>query len=111
MAVGDTLDDLFELDEHDTNVRTELLAGLTTFLTMSYIVVVNPAILSTAIQPAGIGPARTFQMLAVVTIIAAATATLVMAFDANRPFGQAPGLGLNTFFAFTVVVRTGGVLG
>jgi AGZA family xanthine/uracil permease-like MFS transporter len=107
MAVGDTLNDVFDLDEHDTNVRTELLAGLTTFLTMSYIVVVNPAILSNAIQPAGIDPARTFQMIAVVTIIAAAVATLVMAFYANRPFGQAPGLGLNAFFAFTVVGALG----
>ncbi|MCU4801859.1 NCS2 family permease [Halobacteria archaeon HArc-gm2] len=107
MAVGDTLNDVFDLDEHDTTVRTELLAGLTTFLTMSYIVVVNPTILSTAIQPAGIGPDRTFQMIAVVTIIAAAVATMVMAFYANRPFGQAPGLGLNAFFAFTVVGALG----
>jgi AGZA family xanthine/uracil permease-like MFS transporter len=107
MALTDTLARYFELDEHDTSVRTEVLAGLTTFLTMSYIVVVNPAILSAAIQPEGIDPARTFQMLAVVTIIAAATATLVMALYANRPFGQAPGLGLNAFFAFTVVIGLG----
>ena len=107
MAITDTLARYFELDEHDTSVRTEVLAGLTTFLTMSYIVVVNPAILSAAIQPDGIGPARTFQMIAVVTIIAAAVATLVMALYANRPFAQAPGLGLNAFFAFTVVIGLG----
>src|SRR6056297_3464558 len=101
------LADYFGFDEHDTDLRTEILAGVTTFLTMSYIVVVNPAILSAAIQPEGISPERTFQMIAVVTIIAAATATLVMAFYANRPFAQAPGLGLNAFFAFTVVCALG----
>ncbi|MGM0397772.1 MAG: NCS2 family permease [Halobacteriota archaeon] len=107
MGLSETLADFFGYDEHDTNHRTEILAGVTTFLTMSYIVVVNPAILSTAIQPEGISPERTFQMIAVVTIIAAATATLVMALYANRPFAQAPGLGLNAFFAFTVVLGLG----
>ena len=101
------LADYFALDDHDTDVRTELLAGLTTFLTMSYIVVVNPAILSNAIQIEGVSPERTFQMIAVVTLLAAATATFVMAVYANRPFAQAPGLGLNAFFAFTVVLGLG----
>jgi AGZA family xanthine/uracil permease-like MFS transporter len=101
------LADYFALDEHDTDVRTEVLAGLTTFLTMSYIVVVNPAILSNAIQIEGVSPERTFQMIAVVTLVAAATATFVMAVYANRPFAQAPGLGLNAFFAFTVVLGLG----
>ncbi|MFW6265226.1 MAG: NCS2 family permease [Halanaeroarchaeum sp.] len=107
MGFSETLADYFGYDEHDTNHRTEILAGVTTFLTMSYIVVVNPTILSAAIQPEGISPERTFQMIAVVTIIAAATATLVMALYANRPFAQAPGLGLNAFFAFTVVLGLG----
>lgn len=106
-GVAGALAEYFDFDEHGTDLRTEILAGLTTFLTMSYIVVVNPAILSAAIQPEGIGPDRTFQMLAVVTIIAAATATLVMGLYARRPFGQAPGLGLNAFFAFTVVLGLG----
>lgn len=101
------LAEYFDFEEHNTDLRTEVLAGLTTFLTMSYIVVVNPAILSTAIQPAGVGPGRTFQMIAVVTLIAAAVATLTMALYAKRPFGQAPGLGLNAFFAFTVVGSLG----
>ncbi|WP_132058938.1 NCS2 family permease [Halorussus amylolyticus] len=101
------LAEYFDFEEHGTDMRTEILAGITTFLTMSYIVVVNPTILSAAIQPEGIGPNRTFQMLAVVTIIAAATATLVMALYAKRPFAQAPGLGLNAFFAFTVVLGLG----
>jgi AGZA family xanthine/uracil permease-like MFS transporter len=107
MALADTLADYFDFDAHGTDLRTEVLAGLTTFLTMSYIVVVNPAILSNAISIDGVGPGRIFEMLAVVTIIAAATATLVMALYANRPFAQAPGLGLNAFFAFTVVIGLG----
>ncbi|WP_115864460.1 NCS2 family permease [Halorussus litoreus] len=97
----------FGFDEHGTDLRTEILAGVTTFLTMSYIVVVNPEILSAAIQLDGVSPERTFQMIAVVTLISAATATLVMALYANRPFAQAPGLGLNAFFAFTVVLGLG----
>ena len=107
MGLSETLADYFGFDEHGTDLRTELLAGLTTFLTMSYIVVVNPAILSNAITIEGIGPNRIFQMIAVVTLISAAVATLVMALYANRPFGQAPGLGLNAFFAFTVVLGLG----
>ncbi|WP_134668390.1 NCS2 family permease [Halorussus marinus] len=101
------LAEYFDFEEHGTDLRTEILAGLTTFLSMSYIVVVNPDILAAAIQIDGVGPDRTFQMLAVVTIIAAAAATLVMALYAKRPFAQAPGLGLNAFFAFTVVLGLG----
>jgi AGZA family xanthine/uracil permease-like MFS transporter len=101
------LEQFFALDEHDTDVRTEILAGLTTFLTMSYIVIVNPSILGQAIDVAGRTDGQTRQMLAVVTIVAATVATLVMAFYANRPFAQAPGLGLNAFFAFTVVLGLG----
>ena len=104
MAVSDTLADFFGFEEHGTDLRTEMLAGLTTFLTMSYIVIVNPAILSAAIQVDGYGQEQVIQMLAIVTIISAAVATLVMALYANRPFAQAPGLGLNAFFAFTVVI-------
>jgi AGZA family xanthine/uracil permease-like MFS transporter len=107
MGFGETLAAYFAFDEHDTDLRTEILAGVTTFLTMSYIVVVNPAILAQAISVPGRTEAQTIQMLAVVTLIAAATATLVMALYANRPFGQAPGLGLNAFFAFTVVLGLG----
>jgi len=107
MGLADSLADRFGVHEHGSSVRTELLAGLTTFLTMSYIVVVNPAILSGAITPQGVSQGEVRSMLAVVTIIAAATATLVMALYANRPFAQAPGLGLNAFFAFTVVGALG----
>ena len=107
MGLGETLSAYFSLDEYDTDLRTEVLAGVTTFLTMSYIVVVNPQILAQAISLPNRTDAQTVQMLAVVTLIAAATATLVMALYANRPFGQAPGLGLNAFFAFTVVLGLG----
>ena len=116
MAIRDTLAGYFGFEEHGTDLRTEVLAGLTTFLTMSYIVLLNPAILADSpespdfvdgIAIEGVGFEQTVQMLAIVTIISAFVATVVMAFYANRPFAQAPGLGLNTFFAITVV----GILG
>jgi AGZA family xanthine/uracil permease-like MFS transporter len=113
MALRDSLATYFGFEEHGTTLRTEVLAGLTTFLTMSYIVVVNPSILTgipgekPGIVVSGYGPGEVQSMLAVVTILAAATATLIMALYANRPFGQAPGLGLNAFFAFTVVGALG----
>ncbi len=89
------LEKLFNLKEHKTNVRTEVLAGLTTFLTMSYIIFVNPDILSTT------GMDR--NAIFVATCLAAALGSVVMAFVANWPIGMAPGMGLNAFFAFTVV--------
>ncbi len=89
----------FKLAEHDTNVRTELLAGLTTFLTMSYIIFVNPDILSST----GMDKGSVF----VATCLAAALGSLIMAFFANWPIGMAPGMGLNAFFAFTVVAQLG----
>jgi AGZA family xanthine/uracil permease-like MFS transporter len=109
---GSALAEFFELAEHGTDVRTEVLAGVTTFLTMSYIVVVNPQILAAAegnpgVAVAGLARPEVVSMLAVVTILAAAVATLTTALYANRPFAQAPGLGLNAFFAFTVVGALG----
>jgi AGZA family xanthine/uracil permease-like MFS transporter len=90
------LDRYFGLTEQGTNVRTELVAGVTTFLTMVYIVFVNPQILGNA----GMDKGAVF----VATCIAAAVSTLVMALYANYPIALAPGMGLNAFFAFTVVV-------
>ena len=90
------LDNYFGLKEQGTDVRTEFIAGLTTFLTMVYIVFVNPAILSKA----GMDTGAVF----VATCIAAAASTLVMALYANYPIALAPGMGLNAFFAFTVVL-------
>ncbi|WP_339103111.1 NCS2 family permease [Haloterrigena salinisoli] len=97
----------FGFDEHDTDLETELIAGITTFLAMSYIIVVNPAILSQAIQIEGYEQPEIFQMIAVATILSSVVAMLVMAFWANRPFGLAPGMGLNAFFAYTVVLGLG----
>ncbi|MGS1080395.1 NCS2 family permease [Pseudoxanthomonas beigongshangi] len=93
------IDRLFRLREHGTTVRTELLAGATTFLTMSYIVFVNPEILSTTGMDAG--------AVFVATCLAAVLGSLIMAFAANFPVGMAPGMGLNAFFAFTVVGAAG----
>ncbi|MFB6200562.1 MAG: solute carrier family 23 protein, partial [Halorhabdus sp.] len=112
MAATDTLSEYFGFEEHDTDLQTEIIAGITTFLAMSYIVVVNPSIMTDqpgdggftdGISLQGYTAGEVEQMLAVVTILAAAVAIFVMAFYANRPFAQAPGLGLNAFFAFTVV--------
>ncbi|EMA65327.1 xanthine/uracil/vitamin C permease [Halorubrum aidingense JCM 13560] len=97
----------FNVEAHDSDVRTELVAGLTTFLAMSYIIVVNPFILAEAIQIPGYEFFEVVQMIAISTIVASAIATLVMALYANRPFGLAPGMGLNAFFAFTVVIGLG----
>ncbi|MFQ5889490.1 MAG: NCS2 family permease [Gemmatimonadota bacterium] len=96
--------DPFDLAGQGTAVRTELLAGLTTFLTMAYITVVNPAILSAAF---GTDP-ETMHALVTATCLSAAVATLVMGLWANYPVGLAPGMGSNAFF---VSVCTGGVIG
>ncbi|WP_368647186.1 NCS2 family permease [Castellaniella ginsengisoli] len=93
------LEQLFKLKDHDTSIRTEVLAGLTTFLTMSYIVFVNPDILSSTGMDRG--------SIFVATCLAAALGSLIMAFLANWPIGMAPGMGLNAFFAFTVVAQMG----
>lgn len=93
------LERFFRLREHGTTAKTEILAGLTTFLTMSYIIFVNPEILSST----GMDKSAVF----VATCLAAAIGTLIMAFVANWPIGMAPGMGLNAFFAFTVVGSLG----
>ena len=90
------LDQMFGLSKSGSSLRTEFVAGLTTFLTMVYIVFVNPQILGNA----GMDKGAVF----VATCIAAAVSTLVMAFYANYPIALAPGMGLNAFFAFTVVL-------
>ncbi|MEM6840626.1 MAG: NCS2 family permease [Bacteroidota bacterium] len=91
--------DLFKLRENQTTIRTEVVAGLTTFFTMAYIIFVNPSIL----QQAGMD----FNGVLIATCVAAAVGTLMMALVANYPFAQAPGMGLNAFFAFTVVLQNG----
>ena len=89
------LDQLFKLNENKTTVRTEIVAGITTFLTMAYIIFVNPDILSKAGMP--------FGAVFVATCVAAAIGCFLMAFLANYPIALAPGMGLNAYFAFVVV--------
>ena len=93
------MEKFFKLKENGTNVKTELMAGTTTFLTMAYILFVNPAMLAAT----GMDKNSVF----VATIIAAAIGTLVMGLVANVPFAQAPGMGLNAFFTYTVVLGLG----
>ena len=90
------LEKYFRLQENGTDVRTELLAGLTTFLTMAYIIFVNPAILGDAGMPK--------DAVFVATCLAAALGTLIMGLYANYPMALAPGMGLNAYFAYTVVL-------
>lgn len=93
------LEKIFRLKQHKTTVRTEIVAGIITFLTMSYILVVNPNILSAA----GMDKAALFTATALASVLG----TLFMAFIPNLPIAQAPGMGLNSFFAFSVVLGLG----
>ncbi|GAB5382342.1 MAG: NCS2 family permease [Aliiglaciecola sp.] len=90
------LERLFRLQEHKTTAKTEIIAGLTTFAAMSYILVVNPSILSASGMP--------IEGLITVTALAACVGTLLMAFMTNYPIALAPGMGLNAFFAFTICI-------
>lgn len=89
----------FALSDRGTTARTEVLAGITTFLTMAYIVLVNPAILGQAGMPVA--------AVAAATCFAAAFASILMGFTANVPLALAPGMGLNAYFSFTVVQQMG----
>lgn len=90
---------IFRLKDHKTDVKTEIMAGITTFMTMSYILAVNPQILGDA----GMDKGAVFTA----TIISSIIAILIMAFYANLPFALAPGMGLNAFFTYTVVMTMG----
>lgn len=93
------LENIFKLKENGTTVRTEIMAGITTFMTMAYIIAVNPLILGDAGMPAG--------AVMVATCLAAAAGTFIMGFYANYPFALAPSMGLNAFFTYTVVLTMG----
>lgn len=93
------LERLFKLKANNTTVKTEVLAGITTFVTMAYILAVNPSQLSQAGMNAN--------AVLIATALAACIGTLLMAFLANYPFALAPGMGLNTYFAFTVCLGMG----
>ncbi|WP_373423918.1 NCS2 family permease [Variovorax boronicumulans] len=93
------LERMFKLSAHNTTVRTEVIAGLTTFLTMAYIIFVNPTILGDAGMPKG--------AVFVATCLIAALGTLIMGLYANYPIAMAPGMGLNAYFAYVVVLGMG----
>ena len=93
------LEKVFKLKENHTDVKTEILAGITTFMTMAYILAVNPSILSAA----GMDQGAVFTATALASLIG----TLCMAAFANYPFALAPGMGLNAYFAYTVVIGMG----
>ena len=112
------LESFFHLKENNTNVRTEVLAGITTFITMAYIIFVNPNILKMAGMNSAnalgdaaakfaIGSDPVVSSVFVATCLAAAIGTFIMGFYANLPFAQAPGMGLNAFFTYTVVLTLG----
>jgi AGZA family xanthine/uracil permease-like MFS transporter len=93
------MEKFFKLKENGTTVKTEILAGITTFMTMAYILIVNPDILSKAGMPFG----PVFTATALATIVS----TLFMGLYAKLPFAQAPGMGINAFFAYTIVITMG----
>lgn len=90
---------LFRLTERGTNARTEIRAGIATFLTMAYIIVVNPGILSNAGMP--------FDGVLFATVLVCAISSVLMGLVANLPFGVAPGMGINAFFTFSLVIGMG----
>ena len=93
------MEKFFKLKENHTTVRTEIIAGFTTFMTMAYILAVNPNILSVAGMDA--------KAVLIATALASFVGTLLMAVLANYPFALAPGMGLNAYFAYTVVIQMG----
>ncbi|TDX50970.1 NCS2 family permease [Orenia marismortui] len=93
------LEDFFELSKHNTTLKKEVIAGLTTFMTMAYIIFVNPNILNQAGMP--------FDSVMIATAMAAAFATLCMALLTNYPFALTPGLGLSAYFTYSVVLGMG----
>ena len=95
------MDKFFGIKAAKSNVRTEIIAGITTFFTMAYIIFVNPGILSTTAGEQYFGP------IFIATCLSAAIGTLMMGLYAKIPFAQAPGMGLNAFFAFSVATVYG----
>ena len=93
------LEKFFKLKDNNTTVRTEVIAGFTTFMTMAYILAVNPSILGEA----GMNP----NAVMIATALASFVGTLLMAMLANYPFALAPGMGLNAYFAYSVVIGMG----
>ena len=99
LTMRNFLNSFFEIEKRNTSIKTELLAGLTTFLAMAYIAIVNPSILSDA--------GMDFGGVFVATCLAAALGSLIMGLTANYPIALAPGMGQNAFFAYTIVIGMG----
>ena len=97
------MEKFFKLKEHHTDVKTEVIAGITTFMTMAYILAVNPSMLSAAGMDSG--------AVFTATAVASAIASFIMAFAANLPFVLSAGMGLNAYFAYTVCLGMGLSLG
>ncbi|MFW6213458.1 MAG: NCS2 family permease [Spirochaetota bacterium] len=93
------MEKLFRLKEHGTTARVEIRAGIATFLTMAYIIVVNPGIISASGMP--------FAGVLVATVLVASISSILMGLIANLPFGLAPGMGINALFTFTIVIGMG----
>jgi len=96
-----TLEEFFEFKKYGTNMKTEVLAGLTTFMTMAYILFVNSAILSAAMGKAAI------PSIVTATALSSGIATIIMGLYAKKPFALAPGMGLNAYFAYSVCLNMG----
>ena len=102
------MENFFKLKENHTDVKTEVMAGLTTFFAMSYIIFVNPDLLATGADIVNAGSyQQVYNGVFFATCIAACIGTLLMGLYAKIPFAQAPGMGLNAFFAFTVMAGFG----
>ncbi|EDY35742.1 putative permease subfamily [Aciduliprofundum boonei T469] len=99
MTWSEKLDSFFKISEHGSTIRTEVIAGFTTFMTMAYIIFVNPAILSQTGMP--------FAPLVTTTVIATAVITALMGLLAKKPYALAPGMGLNAYFTYSVVLVMG----
>src|SRR5246127_4853625 len=97
----DMIERVFKLSENKTNARTEALAGVTTFLTMAYIIFVQPAVLSGKMF--GMDTGMDFGAVTTATCLSAALATVIMALYARYPIAQAPGMGENFFFVFSAI--------
>lgn len=99
MTLAQKLDSFFGISEKGSTIRTEVIAGFTTFMTMAYIIFVNPAILSQTGMP--------FAPLVTTTVIATVVPTLIMGLYAKKPYALAPGMGLNAYFTYSVVIGMG----
>ena len=98
---------LFGFDASKHNVKTEIIAGITTFLTMSYILAVNPTMFAKIGETLGEEYGMPIDAVFTATALAAIVGTLVMAVYAKKPFGLAPGMGLNAFFVYTICISMG----